>query len=200
MAREPLLPAHPGLPREVDRYLVPTEKVIFSTRLHLFYLTEPIVSAVGGLIVLGILESRISGAGPVRDVLVIIWALVLTRTLWKLLDWYRTVFLSTNRRLILVSGIIVRKVSMMPLGKVTDMRYDRTPIGQMVGYGKFVLESAGQDQALSTVNFVPRPDLHYRQINEMLFSSSDGRSGMRIPPTARALPIQEPNEALWRRR
>ncbi len=204
MAREPLRLAHPGLPREVDRYLVPTEKVIFSTRLHVFYLTEPIVSAVGGLILLGILESRISGnssgSGLAADALVVLWVAVAVRSLWKLLQWYRTIFLSTDRRLVLVNGIVVRKVSMMPLGKVTDMRYDRTPFGQIIGYGKFVLESAGQDQALSTINFVPQPDMHYRQINEVLFSPTGGRSGVRVPPSARALPVQEPNEAWWRRR
>ena len=59
----------------------------------------------------------------------------------------------------LTLGILTRKVAMIPLIKVTDMRYDRPPIGQILGYGSFVLESAGQDQAFRVVHFVPHPDI-----------------------------------------
>ena len=34
---------------------------------------------------------------------------------------------------------------MMPLAKVTDMSFQRSPIGRILGYGEFILESAGQD-------------------------------------------------------
>ena len=58
---------------------------------------------------------------------------------------------------------------MMPLLKVTDMTYDRSLLGRVVGYGKFMLESAGQDQALSTIDHVPDADTHYRAICTQLF-------------------------------
>ncbi len=201
MVRERPGLAHPGVPREVDRYLVPTEKIIFSTRLHLFALFWPTFFAIAGLFALIYIESVLGDSPPlIRDLLLIGWLVLFGRALWALLDWYRTIFLSTDRRLVLVNGIVVRKVSMMPLGKVTDMRYDKTPLGQLLGYGKFVLESAGQDQALSTINLVPRPDTLYRKINEVLFSPSGGRAEARIAPSAQALPVQEPNEAWWKRR
>jgi hypothetical protein len=69
----------------------------------------------------------------------------------------------------LVSGIIARKVAMMPLAKLTDMSYKRSTIGVLLGYGTFVLESAGQDQALSRIDYVPRPDELFREISELLF-------------------------------
>ena len=49
---------------------------------------------------------------------------------------------------------------MMPLIKVTDMSYNRSVPGRILGYGRFVMESAGQDQALREVNWVPDPDQH----------------------------------------
>jgi hypothetical protein len=80
------------------------------------------------------------------------------------------------------------------------MRYDKNPMGQVLGYGKFVLESAGQDQALTAVDYVPEPDLHYREINAVLFAPADVKSSVRIPPKAKVLPVQEPNSAWWSRR
>ncbi|MEJ2579818.1 MAG: PH domain-containing protein, partial [Kineosporiaceae bacterium] len=141
-----------------------------------------------------------SSADWVGSALVFGWLALLARLLWKLANWYWMIFLATNKRLVLVYGIVVRKVAMMPMGKVTDMGYDKTIPGQIMGYGKFVLESAGQDQALTSVNFVPHPDHHYRQINAVLFSPGDVKSGVRVPPTAKVLPVQEPNEAWWKRR
>ncbi|HEX5859843.1 MAG TPA: PH domain-containing protein, partial [Microbacterium sp.] len=64
---------------------------------------------------------------------------------------------------------IRRKVAMMPLLKVTDMTYDRSLLGRIVGYGTFVLESAGQGQALSVITHVPDADTHYRAICTQLF-------------------------------
>jgi hypothetical protein len=58
---------------------------------------------------------------------------------------------------------------MMPLLKVTDMSYVRSIPGQFLGFGKFVLESAGQDQALREVKWVPNPDQTYRDICAEIF-------------------------------
>jgi membrane protein YdbS with pleckstrin-like domain len=201
VAREALRLTQPGLPREIDRYLVPSEKVIFSTRLHLFMLTEPIATTLLGLFLLGWFDTKLEGdQGFLSSLLVIGWIAVFGRLLWKLFEWYRKIFLATNKRLILVYGIFFRKVAMMPLSKVTDMRYDKNPMGQVLGYGKFVLESAGQDQALTAVDYVPEPDLHYREINAVLFAPADVKSSVRIPPKAKVLPVQEPNSAWWSRR
>jgi hypothetical protein len=53
--------------------------------------------------------------------------------------------------------------------KVTDMSYSRPPVGRVLGYGEIVLESAGQDQALRRITFLPNPDDLYLEICELLF-------------------------------
>ena len=58
---------------------------------------------------------------------------------------------------------------MMPLGKVTDMSFQRSLLGRMLGYGEFILESAGQDQALATVQYIPYPETLYLEVCSMLF-------------------------------
>ncbi|MDQ1294050.1 MAG: hypothetical protein QG608_1933 [Actinomycetota bacterium] len=201
MARPKLRLAHPGIPREVDKYLVPTEKIIFMVHLHPVQLAGPIGAVLGGLILLGIIGSQSSSDNTSGlNLLVLVWLGLAAWGSWAVLDWYQTWFISTDRRLMMAYGIITRKVAMMPLGKMTDMRYDRSIPGKIIGYGKFVVESAGQDQALSIINFVPQSDVLYRQINELLFAAPSRRVGDRPPPMGSKLPFQEPTESWWKRR
>ena len=67
-----------------------------------------------------------------------------------------------------VNGIVTRKVAMMPLVRVTDMKYEQTPTGRALNYGTFVLESAGQEQALREIKNLPNPnELYLRVVEEM---------------------------------
>jgi hypothetical protein len=52
------------------------------------------------------------------------------------------------------------------------MSYNRSVLGRLLGYGEFVLESAGQDQALRTVSFLPHPDALYEEICLEIFGPS----------------------------
>ena len=68
--------------------------------------------------------------------------------IWRVVDWWFDRFILTNKRVMVVGGLITRKVAMMPLLRVTDMKYEQSPLGRMLNYRTFVLESAGQEQAL----------------------------------------------------
>jgi uncharacterized membrane protein YdbT with pleckstrin-like domain len=193
---------HPGAPKELDKYLIPTEQIIFLTRRHWVVISKPVASVFAGLIFVGFLSQQLSGqAMPVFEIVLWLWVALLAFTIWKMVDWWREIFLATDRRLMLVHGIVTRKVDIMPMGKVTDMRYDRTVTGKVLGYGVFVMESAGQDQALSTINFIPNSDLHYKQISEVIFAPSQRRLGDKMVPasTGSKIPISEPEQAWWRR-
>ena len=41
----------------------------------------------------------------------------------------------------------------------------------MLGYGEFVLESAGQEQALRTIPFLPYPEQLYLEVCGLIFPS-----------------------------
>lgn len=184
---------HPGVPREVDRYLVPAEKVVFLTRLHILTVAEPVGSATAGLVVLALLQPKTPAGGP-RTALMAAWLILAARAAWNVLKWYMRLFLATDRRLLLVHGVLNRQVDMMPVSKVTDMRYKRSWAGYLLGFGKFYLESAGQDQALNVVRFVPRPDAYYRKIQEILVIPAAQRTPFRPSPTGQSLPVHEPGQ------
>src|SRR4051812_46193885 len=87
--------------------------------------------------------------------------------------WWRRYFFITNRRVLLTTGLIVRTVALLPLRRITDLTYKETLFGQLLGYGTFRFESAGQEQALSEITYLPRADVLYRDVSDLLF----GRNG-----------------------
>jgi uncharacterized membrane protein YdbT with pleckstrin-like domain len=193
---------HPNVPKELDRYLIPTESIIFMIRRHWIVLLEPILSVIAGLIVVGFVTGHTGDdLGFIDKVFVVAWLVLVLRLIWKVTDWYLELFLATDRRLMLVHGIITRKVDIMPMSKVTDMRYDRTVTGKVFGYGVYILESAGQDQALSTINYISDPDHHYQLISQVIFAPPSRRLSDKLVPssTGSKIPISEPEQAWWRR-
>jgi len=198
MARLPR--SHPGIPYDLDRYLTPAEKIVFRTRLHWIRIVRPWLLFFAVLLLAGVLGAKIQQQqSDVRTILLVVVLGFLVFAFWRTFDWYREWFVGTDRRLMLAMGILTRKVAMIPLGKVTDMRNDRTPLGQILGYGSFVLESAGQDQAFREVNHVPNPDVLYRRISEELFTPESRGTSDRRQPVAKAIPVNEPGDPWWKR-
>jgi uncharacterized membrane protein YdbT with pleckstrin-like domain len=96
--------------------------------------------------------------------------------IWNVVNWAVDYFVVTSHRILLTSGVFTRKVAMMPLTKVTDMSFQRTFSGRMLGYGEFIVESAGRDQALRTIDHIPYPEQLYLEVCGMLFGAEDESS------------------------
>lgn len=164
--------AEAGRPQWLGRYLRDGERGVVVTRRHAVVILEPWLSALVGLAIVVVLVVRLpagEGAAALVNVLWWFWFALVVRALAITLDWRRTWFVATNKRLLLVHGFIIRKVAMMPLTKVTDMTYGRSMMGRILGYGTFLLESAGQDQALRMMDHIPDPDTAYRSIIAEIF-------------------------------
>ncbi|GAA0916486.1 PH domain-containing protein [Nonomuraea longicatena] len=162
-------------PSSVNRYLLPQEHQVIMVRRHPAVLLRPVAEVVGGLIIAGLLSTFFGNQGGGTTLVVVwwLWLLLLIRFVWKVAEWSVDYFVVTSKRMLLTTGLITRKVAMMPLGKVTDMSFQRSLMGRMLGYGEFILESAGQDQALSTVEYIPYPETLYLEVCSMLFPGKD---------------------------
>ncbi|HMA46233.1 MAG TPA: hypothetical protein VKP11_03365, partial [Frankiaceae bacterium] len=44
--------------------------------------------------------------------------------------------------------------------------------GRLLGYGTFIVESAGQEQALRQIDYLPRPDRLYLTLCDMMFGGA----------------------------
>jgi uncharacterized membrane protein YdbT with pleckstrin-like domain len=159
-------------PHHLEKYLLPQEEQTVTIRRHPAMLLRYLLESFGALILAGVLTAVISGATAVTVVWVL-WLMVVSRLAFKVFEWSDEFFAVTNVRVMLVHGIVTRRVDMMPLSKVTDLTVDRTIMGRMLGYGTIVLESAGQDQALSKVEFVPEPETIYLDISAVAFGHGD---------------------------
>jgi membrane protein YdbS with pleckstrin-like domain len=158
----------------VGKYLLPAERVVIVQRKHWAVLAVPVTLAVGGLLIALTLDTALpASAALVRDIVWLAWTAVLAYLAWCIIEWWADRFVVTNKRVMLVHGILTRKVGMMPLTKVTDMSYERSVLARLLGYGVFVMESAGQDQALSRIAFVPQPDWLYREMCALLFTPEE---------------------------
>lgn len=158
--------AHRGL----RKYLLPGETPVAEIRHHRVVLLKPLAITLATLAVVVWLDLSVSDAqAPMLTWLWWVWFAVVGWAVWRWIEWRHTRVVATDKRIVLFEGWINHKVSMMPLKKVTDMGYERSLLGRILGYGTFVLESAGQDQALSTISFVPDPDDNYRAICSVVF-------------------------------
>jgi len=154
----------------VRRYLFPTEKFRGEWRRHWIHLVKKLSLGVLITFILGYIAGFLAKEGyqDALTILVVIWLGVIAWVLWDVAEWYYDRFILTNKRVMLVEGIISRKVAMLPLSRVTDMKYTQSPLGRVLGYGTFEIESAGQDQALRNVPNLPNPtDLYLQVVEEM---------------------------------
>jgi uncharacterized membrane protein YdbT with pleckstrin-like domain len=163
-------------PREVDKYLLLHEREhqVITVRMHPAVLVAPVALALGGLIIAVVLNGSIlSGQHAIMLIVWVGWLILFLWALVKAATWSVEYFVVTSRRMILTSGLLTRKVAMMPLNKVTDMSFQRSLGGRLFGYGEFILESAGQDQALRNIPFIPYPEQLYLEVCDLLFPSKD---------------------------
>lgn len=180
------------------RYLLPTERAEITIHRHWAVLAGVTTQTVL-LLTVGVLLARVlSSVDFAKMVLVYFCIFVVARWIWAVIDWQHETLIVTDKRLLLLTGILARNVAIMPLVKVTDLTFHRSASGLTFGYGKFVVESAGQDQALSTIDFVPQPEKLYIQISELLFGGDKGSPGAMV--TAAQREAEEEAERAARRR
>lgn len=161
--------------RGLDRYLLRGEHLVAEIHRHRIVLLKPFLAVVGAAALAIWIDLNVGGTGS-SPVVRLVWAaalVVLAWALWRWAEWRNERFVVTDKRILLFRGFVTKRVPMMPLTKVTDMTYERSILGRLLGYGTFVLESAGQDQALSRIDHVPNSDENYRKIIAEIFGVSD---------------------------
>jgi membrane protein YdbS with pleckstrin-like domain len=160
----------PGGRARVERYLLPNERVVITVRRHWVVLLPPVGVSVLVFVAAGWLDVHLpSGVPGVRDVAWLGFLASLGWVMWNFFERYNDWFVVTDERLLRTYGILTRKVAIMPLMKVTDMSYNVSPLGRLLHYGEFVFESAGQDQALRTVSFLPDSAQLFAVLSQELF-------------------------------
>ncbi|MBB3086074.1 PH domain-containing protein [Geodermatophilus sabuli] len=168
----------PRWSKDAEKYLLPLEQPpVIATRRHWAVLIGPGLKSLPFL-ALGLwllLLDRDNRVSTTAGFLVLVGVVVYLGL--RIGEWWKRHFIVTNRRVLLTSGLVVRTVALLPLRRITDLTYKETLFGQLLGYGTFRFESAGQQQALSEITYLPRADLLYRKVSDLLFGSNGADSG-----------------------
>lgn len=157
-------------PASVNKYLLPHEHQVITVRKHPAVLILPIALALGVILISIVVGSTILLHTPNAALVLLVICLIFLGYLGlKVWEWSEDYFVVTSDRMLEAKGVFTRQIGMMPLVKVTDMRFERSPLGRLLGYGSFILESAGQEQALQTIDHVPYPEQLYLEICALIF-------------------------------
>jgi hypothetical protein len=163
--------------KDIQKYLLPNEGWEFITRRHWAVLIEPTlkflpVFVAGGWLLILDPSNRLTST---LGLLVVAAALIYYGL--RVTEWWMRHFIVTKRRVLLTSGVIVRTVTLLPLRRITDLTWQETLGGQLLGYGTFRFESAGQDQALRHLTYLPKAQELYRDVSALLFGRDFGGPG-----------------------
>jgi uncharacterized membrane protein YgcG len=143
---------------QVFKQLAAGENVQVQLHQHPMVLVRPLGRAVLATVIWWFL---VFNAGRPSDLSVLLgWGVF---GMWAWVGWCEIErrnnwIVVTEKRIFQTEGIFIRSVPMMRLSKVTDVTYRRNIAGRIFQYGLIIIESAGQDQALHNLNFIPYPE------------------------------------------
>ena len=156
-------------PREIDEYLLPTERRVIRVRMHWAVMAKSLVSTGLFLLLMIIVQSYFPESALVDNLTFYLALVAVLRFTVLVILWWTERIVVTDKRLMLSRGIITHNLGMMPLSKVTDLTFQRSLGGRMLGYGTVIVESAGQNQAFERIGYLPRPEEIYEAISELVF-------------------------------
>lgn len=153
--------------RRVTRNLSKDEKLIWETREHPIALWKWWV----GLIVLQGLAAAVMTVASFKAA-AILWLIGMVVIGYKILLWDVDRLCITNQRIFTVTGIFSVSIKTMPMKKMTDVTTHFSAVSNILAwlriikiqYATLIVESAGQDQALSRIKFVPHGPAVNRRI------------------------------------
>ncbi|MDO5504090.1 MAG: PH domain-containing protein [Actinomycetia bacterium] len=175
-------------------HLGESERIRIGTRQHPIVLLKPVLAVIAAFALLLRSLSDSSALSSTRQVFL---AVFLVAVLWlggRWLQWSRNFFLATDFRILKMYGVLSTTVDSMKVPKVTDMKYHRSFIGEILGYGSITIESAGQDQALHDIEFIPYPRENYQELSHIIIGEDPRTGGLKKHRFRRRV------EALTRRR
>jgi hypothetical protein len=149
------------------------EEQRINVRRHPAVLIKPIAVVLGALIIVVTLGGTVLQDN--RVALVIIWmvyGVLLIWLAWKAIAWYMERFIVTSKRMMLASGVLRRRVAMKQLANLTDLSFQKSLLGRILGYCELIVESVGQE-ALETIDHIPYPEQIYLELCDLIFPSAD---------------------------
>jgi len=148
-------------------YLLPTERRVLRTRRHWAILIPNIIATAVVVVCLVVLSKLVSGSGSgvsfVHTVLWYVEVFAVARLAVVVADWWDDLIMVTDERVLNITGLIASDMTDTPISKITDRKIKHSFLGNLLGYGTVIIESAGH-KSLQKLRFVPEPMTFYEAI------------------------------------
>ena len=165
-----------------DRSLAVGEQSVEVLHPHWKTLVGPVVAAfvivaallVGEVLIPGGREAAIERlAAAVLAIVLLMWWLT-----YPLLKWRTTRYEVTTRRMRLRTGVVARNGSDIPLSRITDVSFRKSPLDRILGCGTLVVESAGEHAEI-----ILRQVPHVERVSATLFQLVEDERLRAVPGT-----------------
>jgi membrane protein YdbS with pleckstrin-like domain len=159
------------LPDEIiEDYLGHGERMIYNDHPSLqAFISEHILLVLGMFVAAGLFVGVVLNGSTTAILLTfLVLAVVLLVLVLKRLGERYTSYVITNVRIMRVSGIVTRRVHSIPWMRVTDLTFDQTWLGRVLGYATLHIESANEDSGLRDLTGVSKPMVFNRYLVDMV--------------------------------
>lgn len=159
-----------------QKQLNPGETIVISTRTHPKALLLPILTLVA-LLAAGVLfQTLVTDDGTALLVAwVLLAVLVLWRVVWPFLDWLTSSYTITDRRLLTRNGILTRRGHDIPLGRISDVSFERDLVDRVLGCGTLVITNASTNGQVLVYD-IPQVEAAQSRLNELLHRLHGGET------------------------
>lgn len=155
----------------LDQYLAPGENVVFvDAPSYKSFIVENIIpllliGSVSAVTIYFGLESTSYGTMARR--LAVLFALFGFLVVKRWLQHY-TAYVMTTMRIMRLSGVFNRSLAWIPWVKITDIRYETTLVGRLLGYSTVYIDSANELSGLGRMKNLQHPREFYRILTEQV--------------------------------
>jgi Bacterial PH domain len=158
------------VPPAVSRYLLPHERQVIAVRRHPAVLLGPFGQLAGAAATAGLVTATrrkdaaaLRGAWGAAGIALLISAI-------RLRAWLSSYVVMTNSRLLYIDSLVSVKVRAIPLSAVRAIELRRSFFGRLLGYGTFVVKTAGRDEK---IRVLPYPEQLYLEVCGTLTPGGD---------------------------
>jgi len=158
------------VPASVGKYLLPYERHVISVREHPVVLLWRTLAVLAGLALAGYLSNSVANGNNTTILIIwLLWVVLLGWLVVKIADWWVHYFVVTSKRVILSTGVLLKRVNAIPLDKITDIEFRQSQTGRLFGFGTFEIFAQNQDTRMRTFRFLPYPAQLYLEVSGLVF-------------------------------
>ncbi len=110
----------------------------------------------------------LNGSATAVLITFLVLAIVLLVLVLQRLSERYTSYVITNVRIMRVSGVVTRRVHSIPWMRVTDLTFDQTGLGRILGYATLHIESANEEGGLRNLEGVSDPIVFNKYLVDMV--------------------------------